>query len=190
MHGASASQINAVSDTAATHVPVELGDELCTFIGKGIPIPHIATGDNIHHECDISNSASNRTDIAQQKDTVDPKVEQQIRALAQKYDEAINKHDSVAIASLYAQNGVWRTYDHGSFYGQKAIEKGYARWVFTTWQVRNHFTSVNRIFARGNEIRSSGTWSCTFQNTDGGPANDEGLYSWVIIRERYLEDPQ
>jgi hypothetical protein len=35
--------------------------------------------------------------------------------------------------------------------------------VFTTWQVRNHFTSVNRIFARGNEIRSSGTWSCTFK---------------------------
>ena len=71
--------------------------------------------------------------FAQQKDTVDPKVEQQIRALAQKYDEAINKHDSIAIASLYAQNGVWRTYDHGSFYGQKAIEKAYARWVFTTW---------------------------------------------------------
>jgi type II secretory pathway pseudopilin PulG len=40
--------------------------------------------------------------FAQQKDTVDPKIEQQIRALAQKYDEAINKHDSVAIASLYA----------------------------------------------------------------------------------------
>jgi uncharacterized protein (TIGR02246 family) len=121
--------------------------------------------------------------FAQQKDTVDPKVEQQIRALAQKYDEAINKHDSVAIASLYAQNGVWRTYDHGSFYGQKAIEKAYARWVFTTWQVRNYLTSVNRIFARGNEIRSSGTWSCTFQNTSGGPANDEGRYSWVIVRE-------
>jgi hypothetical protein len=76
--------------------------------------------------------------FAQQKDTVDPKVQQQIRALAQKYDEAINKHDSVAIASLYAQNGVWRTYDHGSFYGQKAIEKAYGRWVFTTWQVRNY----------------------------------------------------
>ena len=27
--------------------------------------------------------------FAQQKDTVDPKVEQQIRALAQKYDDAI-----------------------------------------------------------------------------------------------------
>jgi ketosteroid isomerase-like protein len=101
--------------------------------------------------------------------TVDPKIVQQIRALAQKYDEAINKHDSVAIASLYAQNGVWRTYDHGSFYGQKAIEKAYGRWVFTTWQVRNYLTSVNRILAHGNEIRSSGTWSCAFQRlTPGG----------------------
>jgi uncharacterized protein (TIGR02246 family) len=121
--------------------------------------------------------------LAQQKDTVDPKIEQQIRVLASKYDAAINKHDADAIAALYAQNGVWRTYDHGSFYGQKAIEKAYARWVFTTWQVRNYFISVNRIFAHGNEIRSSGTWSCAFQNTSGGPANDEGRYSWVIIRE-------
>jgi hypothetical protein len=31
---------------------------------------------------------------------VDPKVEQQIRALAQKYDDAIKEHDSFAIALL------------------------------------------------------------------------------------------
>jgi ketosteroid isomerase-like protein len=74
------------------------------------------------------------------QNAVDLKVEQQIRALAQKYDDAINRHDAVAVAALYARNGVWRSYDHGSFYGQKAIEKAYARWVFTTWQVRNYLT--------------------------------------------------
>jgi hypothetical protein len=31
--------------------------------------------------------------LAQQKDTVDPKIVQQIRALAVKYDEAFNEHD-------------------------------------------------------------------------------------------------
>jgi hypothetical protein len=48
--------------------------------------------------------------------TVDPKIVQQIRALAQKYDEAINKHDSVAIASLYAQTefGGLMTTDHST----------------------------------------------------------------------------
>src|ERR1700730_4497286 len=32
--------------------------------------------------------------LAQQKDTVDPKIERQIRVLASKYDAAINKHDA------------------------------------------------------------------------------------------------
>jgi hypothetical protein len=31
--------------------------------------------------------------FAQQKDTVDPKIDQQIRMLPIKYDAAINKHD-------------------------------------------------------------------------------------------------
>jgi hypothetical protein len=44
--------------------------------------------------------------FAQQKDTVDPKVEQQIRALAAKYDGAINEHDPVAVAILATQDGV------------------------------------------------------------------------------------
>jgi len=38
--------------------------------------------------------------FAQQKDTVDPKIEQQIRVLAAKYDEAINKQDAAAVAAL------------------------------------------------------------------------------------------
>ena len=42
--------------------------------------------------------------FAQQKETVDPKVEQQIRALA--YDRASNEHDPVAVAALRTQDGV------------------------------------------------------------------------------------
>ena len=45
--------------------------------------------------------------FAQQKGTVDPQVDQQIRTLAQKYDEAINKHDAADVAELYAQDAVW-----------------------------------------------------------------------------------
>jgi len=44
--------------------------------------------------------------FAQQKDTVDPKVEQQNRALAAKYDRAINKHDPVAVAAVLTQGGL------------------------------------------------------------------------------------
>jgi hypothetical protein len=38
--------------------------------------------------------------------TVDPKIELQIRALAAKYDDAINRHDAAAVAALYTQDEV------------------------------------------------------------------------------------
>jgi type II secretory pathway pseudopilin PulG len=38
--------------------------------------------------------------------TVEQKIEQQIRVLASKYDAAINKHDAPAVAALYAQDAV------------------------------------------------------------------------------------
>jgi hypothetical protein len=44
--------------------------------------------------------------FAQTKDTVDPKVEHQIRALAAKYDGTINEDDPVAVAALHTQGAV------------------------------------------------------------------------------------
>jgi hypothetical protein len=44
--------------------------------------------------------------FAQQKDTVDPKVEQKNRACAAKYDGVINEDDPVAVAALHTQDGV------------------------------------------------------------------------------------
>jgi hypothetical protein len=35
--------------------------------------------------------------LTQQKDAVDPKMAEQIRALTMKYDEAFNKNDAVAV---------------------------------------------------------------------------------------------
>jgi hypothetical protein len=74
------------------------------------------------------------TTFAQQKHTVDPKVEQQIRALAQKYDEASNSHDAAAVAALYTEDGV-RSFQNGTVHGRQAIEKDYAR-DFQRWPKR------------------------------------------------------
>ena len=67
--------------------------------------------------------------FAQQKDTVTPQIEQQIRMLATKYDTAINSHDPVAIAALYAQDAVWVTYHDGKYRGRQAIEREYAKCI-------------------------------------------------------------
>jgi len=118
--------------------------------------------------------------FAQQKDAVDPKTEQQIRALTSNFDAAFNRNDAAAVAALYTANGV--SVFHQTSYGRQAIEKSYAH-DFQRWHPNNHIISVNHVILAGNDVRAIGKWSCVFQNTTGGPGNDGGHCSWVIVRE-------
>jgi uncharacterized protein (TIGR02246 family) len=124
--------------------------------------------------------------LAQQKGTVDPQTDQQIRALAQKYDEAINKRDPAAVAALYTQDAVRVTaLNDGTFHGRQAIEQSYAKYDFLRWQVSNYFTRVNQVTPVGKEVRSNGKYSCIFTREGDRihPCNGEGYYSWVMVRE-------
>jgi ketosteroid isomerase-like protein len=122
--------------------------------------------------------------LAQQKEAIDPKVEQQIRLLAAKFDEAINRHNAVAVAALYTQDGVGEIPESkvSAGHGQQGIEKAYARW-FKNWNIHNYFSTVDRVIAVGNEIRSFGKWSDSFKGIEGSTTNFEGHYSWILIRE-------
>jgi ketosteroid isomerase-like protein len=122
--------------------------------------------------------------FAEQKGTVDPKIEQQVRVLAAKFDDAINRHDAVAVAALFTQDGVGQIPESkvSAGHGRQGVEKAYAHW-FKNWQVRNYSSTVDRVVAVGNEIRSTGRWSDTFQGIEGGATSFEGHYSWVIARE-------
>jgi uncharacterized protein (TIGR02246 family) len=122
--------------------------------------------------------------FAQQKDTLDPKIEQQIRALTSKYDNAINRHDAAAVAALYTQDGISGTSGmphFGNFHGRQAIEKGYAQFL-QSYRMNNHITSVDRVSAVGNEIRSTGRWSAIDYDY-GTPTNHEGYYSSIVVSE-------
>ena len=66
--------------------------------------------------------------IAQEQNTVDPEVRQQIEAVHMKFVEAQNKGDAAAIAALFAQDAVQVWYglsEGGLASGQQAIEKRY-----------------------------------------------------------------
>jgi hypothetical protein len=66
---------------------------------------------------------------AQEQNTVDPEVHQQIEELIMKLDEAYNKSDAPALAALFAQDAVEVWYgqpEGGLASGQQAIEKRYA----------------------------------------------------------------
>jgi uncharacterized protein (TIGR02246 family) len=117
--------------------------------------------------------------FAQQKDTVDPKIAQQIRELANKYVEAYNRQDPVSVAALYAEDGVNVTPHNGTFHGRQAIEKNYAKWDFQLWHNHNFVKTIDRVVAVGNEVRAYGTWSCTYQQTSTAPRNEEGHFIWV-----------
>jgi uncharacterized protein (TIGR02246 family) len=121
--------------------------------------------------------------LAQQQDTVDPKVEQQIRMLATKYDSAINRHDADAIAALYTQDAVFWTHHDGSFHGRKAIEKEYVQWYFKRWNKHNYATTISRVTAVGNDVRVTGTWTCDYSYGSKDSHSDHGDVWWVIVRE-------
>jgi ketosteroid isomerase-like protein len=97
--------------------------------------------------------------LAQEQNTVDPEVRQQIEAVLVKLGEAYNKHDAAAITALYTQNAVqmWDWENVGPFYGQQAIEKNYA----------GHFASspgefvdkLVQVSAIGNKISAISEYS-------------------------------
>jgi len=45
--------------------------------------------------------------VAQEKETVDPKIMEQFIALGKKYAEAVNNNDAAALAALYAEDAVF-----------------------------------------------------------------------------------
>jgi ketosteroid isomerase-like protein len=91
--------------------------------------------------------------LAQEKDSVDPEVRQQIEAELMKYDAAFNKHDAVAIADLFALDAVevlgWES-EGGAVFGQQAIEKRYA--VELAGGMNNHVIKLVQAYPIGSEV--------------------------------------
>jgi uncharacterized protein (TIGR02246 family) len=120
--------------------------------------------------------------FAQQKDTVDPKIAQQIRVLASNFGAACNRNDAAAVAALYSQDGFVVLPWGGGFHGRQAIEKGFAG-VFQSWHPSSQISKLDRLKAAGNEVRSSGRWSHTTYETGGAPSKREGSFAWIMVRE-------
>jgi uncharacterized protein (TIGR02246 family) len=107
---------------------------------------------------------------AQQKDTVDPEVRQQIEAVAAKFDEAYNKHDAAAVAALFTPDAVevfrWGT-EGGAAVGQQAIKKRYESEASES-SATNMTHKLVEVYAIGDDI-------CAF-----------GEYSVMMWKDKYL----
>ena len=122
--------------------------------------------------------------FAQQKDTGDTKIVQQIRALAIEYANAYNRHDAAAVAALFTEDGV-RVSGHGESHGRAAIAKLYAKYDFERWNCTDLLKRIDRVLTVGNRVIAQGIWSMTYQDNGATKPNksDEGHFSWVLVRE-------
>jgi uncharacterized protein (TIGR02246 family) len=119
--------------------------------------------------------------FAQQQDTVDAEIAEQIRALATKYDEAFNKNDAVAVAALITEDAMWTT-PHGTLSGRQAIQKDYEDRAFRGYHCNNVSTKIDQVNKFGDDVEAIGTWSCTFQ-WSGDTKHVKGHFTWIIVRE-------
>jgi ketosteroid isomerase-like protein len=96
--------------------------------------------------------------FAQEKETVDPKLRQQIEASDAKFDEAFNKHDAAAIAALYMEDAVLLT-PHEVFSGREAIEK-YFKSVLEGSSYSDHISKLDQVHtALGIYPWAVGSWT-------------------------------
>jgi ketosteroid isomerase-like protein len=97
--------------------------------------------------------------LAQDTNTVDPQVRQEIEAALIKFGEAFNKHDAIAMAALFTVDAVqmldWG--EGGTFSGQQAIEKHYAiDFASSPPKFAEKLIQMNAI---GDEISAISEWS-------------------------------
>ena len=91
--------------------------------------------------------------LAQEQNTVDPEVRQQIEAVTMRREEAYNKYDAVAWAAFYTQDAIdvwsWLS-EGGAAVGLPAIVKRYEA-EFASYPAEQSFKVV-QVYAIGNEI--------------------------------------
>ncbi|MGA7882386.1 MAG: nuclear transport factor 2 family protein [Terrimicrobiaceae bacterium] len=126
--------------------------------------------------------------FAQQTNTPDPELRQQIIAVFDKFNEAWNKNDAAALAALYTEDAVFCGGDgSGPHYGRDAIEKhfaeGFKRFHFSNHRVIVDQFSPHIIGTTGNEVWAFGEWSMTIQGQNGGPRQMKGYSGNIFVRE-------
>jgi ketosteroid isomerase-like protein len=118
--------------------------------------------------------------LAQKTDSVDPKIIEQIRALAVKFDETYNKSDPVALVAFYTEDGVFET-PVGTYEGRQAVEERYAKYEFGIWHDDNLVETVDQVIVVGNDLRAVGGFS-VIEHEAGNTIPFKGDFVWILVR--------
>src|SRR5262245_5417969 len=80
--------------------------------------------------------------FAQQTNTPDPQLREQILALIKKFDVAMNNNDAAARGALYTEDAIEVTPD-GPIHGREAIQKHYAD-LMQKWHFSNQVGTLDQ----------------------------------------------
>ena len=116
--------------------------------------------------------------IAQEQNTIDPEVRQQIEAVLAKYEDAYNKNDAAAIAALYTADAaeVFNEYTAGggSACGREAIQQTYAG-QFASSPLKLSFKLV-QVYAIGDDV-------CAVSEFSRQLRSGKGYNAKILVRE-------
>jgi nuclear transport factor 2 (NTF2) superfamily protein len=87
--------------------------------------------------------------FAQQQDTVDPQIRQQLEAIIKKTEEAFNNKDTAAMAALYTEDAVLES-SLGVFSGRAGVEKYYLE-AYQQFNPTDLVIRLDHIYAFGTE---------------------------------------
>lgn len=118
--------------------------------------------------------------VAEEQNTVDPEVRQQIEAAHMKFVEAFNQHDAAAMAALFTFDAVqmldWG--EGGTFSGQQAIEKNYA--IDFASSPPEFSEKLIQVYAIGDKISAISEWSSGLWKGYGARIYVRDLDTWKI----------
>ena len=122
--------------------------------------------------------------FAQQTNTPDPQIRQQLVALVQKFDDAYNNNDPAALVALYTEDAVLVT-DTGQIYGREAIEKYFVE-QFQKVHFSNAISTLDQssphiLGTAGNEVWETGAWTQTLKGETFGPLQLKGYHSSIAV---------
>lgn len=119
---------------------------------------------------------------AQEKNTVDPQVRQQIEALNRQYDEAFNQNDAEAVAALFRADTVEAGPEEAAS-GQQEIEERYK--ILFESHPNGYSTKLDQVYAIGSRICALAEWSAMQKkHTSQPPLLKEGDVVAIDVRVR------
>ena len=125
--------------------------------------------------------------FAQQPNTPDPKLRDELIALNKKFDEGFVNSDAAALAALYTEDGVHVTFNEPPIFGREAIQKhfedDFKKIQFIKYLSNLEEYSPHVIGTAGNVLWSTGEFDQTFRVEHGNPLRIKGHLLTVLVRE-------